>query len=55
MLLTLNIPDATLVKVKAKVANLKTLYLKAIDWRGSTGEGLLLNDPDGAKTVRGEL
>jgi hypothetical protein len=36
----LKLPDVTVVKLKAKVANLKTQYIKTKDWRGKTGQGV---------------
>ncbi|CAL8134472.1 unnamed protein product [Orchesella dallaii] len=49
----LGLEDCTVSQLKNMVANLKRKYIKAIDWRNNTGQGVL--DEEGEESVLGIL
>lgn len=49
----LSLEDVNHVKLKAKVSNLKGMYMKMVTWRSQTGQGVL--ETSGEQSVKGKF
>jgi hypothetical protein len=49
----LKLKDVTWEKIRSKVMHLKTAYIRAVNWRNQTGQGVM--EESGTDAVKGKL